>query len=194
MEDNLFDFAEDEKKEDKKDWKDKEEVECEVCKEYNYYRDKKVKNLLSAVILLLGLFVGSLFVDVAQLYKGGGFSQKNLSKSDIFEASGKTWVAYGEPAVPAAVINDESCEKCDVSEALVWLRRVLPTVSTQKVAYDSKEGKAIIEKYGIKTLPAFIFDGAITKTDFYTQAKVLFSQKEDQYVMNTQELGLPEYS
>jgi protein-disulfide isomerase len=187
MEDNLFDFDQDEKKEEKKE----EEVECEVCKEYNYYRDKKVKNLLSAVILLAGLLVGSLFVDVAQLYKGGGFSQKNLSKSDIFEAGGKTWVAYSEGAVPAAVITDDTCEKCDVSEALVWLRRVLPTVSSEKIAYDSKEGKAMIEKYGIKTLPAFIFDGAIAKTDFYTQAKVLFSQKEDRYVMNTQELGLP---
>ncbi len=154
-------------------------------------KDKKMQNLISVIILLSGLFIGSLFVDVAQFVKGSGFSQKNLSKSDIFESGGKTWVAYGEPAVVAQIINDDNCEKCDVSEALVWFRRVLPTVSTEKIAYDSAQGKQLIEKYQIKTLPAFIFDEDITKTDFYSQAQVLFEQKDSNYALKTQELGLP---
>jgi protein-disulfide isomerase len=153
--------------------------------------DKKMQNLWSALILIAGLFLGSLFVDVAQLVKGTGYSAKNLNKSDIFEAGGKTWVAYQEPAVPVSIINDDSCEKCDVSDALVWLRRVLPTVSTEKVAFDSERGKALIDQFGVKTLPAFIFGPEITKTDFYTQAQVLFEAKNDQYVLKTQELGLP---
>ena len=33
---------------------------------------KKEKNLISLVILLAGLFLGSLFVDLSQLIKGGG--------------------------------------------------------------------------------------------------------------------------
>lgn len=152
---------------------------------------KKIKNLLSIVILLAGLFAGSLFVDVSQLIRGTGFSAKNLNKSDVFEADGKTWVAYQEAAVVATVINDDACQNCDVSDALVWLRRVLPTISTEKVAFDSTQGKSLIEKYGIKTLPAFVFDSNITKSDFYSQAKVLFDQKDSSYVLNTQELGLP---
>jgi protein-disulfide isomerase len=154
-------------------------------------KDKKTQNMISAIILLAGLFLGSLFVDVAQFVKGNGFSARNLSKSDIFEANGKTWVAYSEPAVVAQVINDDSCEKCDVSEALVWLRRVLPTVSTEKIAFDSTKGGQLIDKYQIKTLPAFVFDGNIAKTDFYSQAQVLFDQKDANYVLKTQELGLP---
>lgn len=161
--------------------------ECGCCGK----DDKKIKNLVSAIILLAGLFIGSLFVDVAQLVKGGGYSAKNLNKSDIFEAAGKTWVAYNEPAVGVSVINDDKCEKCDVSEVMVWLRRILPTVSTEKVAYDSNEGKDLIEKYGIKTLPAFIFSDTIAKTDFFNQAKVLFDQKDSSYVLKNQELGLP---
>lgn len=153
--------------------------------------EKKVKNLISVAILLAGLLAGSLFVDVAQVIKGSGYSQKNLNKSDIFEASGKTWVAYSEPAVPVTVINDETCEKCDVSEVLVWFRRVLPTVSTEKVSYDSQKGKDLIGQYGIKTLPAFIFDKNVEKTDFYSQASILFNSKENNYVLKTQELGLP---
>jgi len=161
-----------------------EQCDCEK-------KDKKMKNLVSISILLFGLFVGSIFVDVAQLVQGSGFSQKNLSETDIFEAYGKTWVAYNEPAVPVMVITDENCEKCDVTEAVVWLRRVLPTVSVNKVSFDSEEGKNVIEKSEVKTLPAFIFSEQVTKTDFYTQAAMLFAQKDKDYVLNTQELGLP---
>jgi len=152
---------------------------------------KRTKNLISIAILLAGLLIGSIFVDVAQLVKGSGYSTKNLNKSDIFEASGKTWVAYGDPAVPVAIINDDSCEKCDVTEAVVWLKRVIPTISTKKVSYDSTEGKNLIEKYSIKTLPTFIFDPAIAKTEFFTQAAVIFDQKNGQYILKNQELGLP---
>lgn len=152
---------------------------------------RKVKNLVSLAILLAGLFAGSLFVDVAQMVKGGGFSVKNLSKSDVFEADGKTWVAYSEPAVTVKVINDDKCEKCDVSDALVWMRRIVPTIATEKIAYDSQEGKALIDKFGIKTLPAFVFDGDIAKTDFYSQAQVLFDGKDGQYFLETDQIGLP---
>ncbi|HLN18704.1 MAG TPA: thioredoxin domain-containing protein, partial [Patescibacteria group bacterium] len=152
---------------------------------------KKTKNLISIAILLAGLLIGSLFIDVAQLIKGSGYSSKNLNRSEIFESPGKTWVAYTDPAVPVTIINDESCEKCDVSEAVVWLKRVLPTISTQKVSYDSAEGKQLIEKFSIKTLPTFIFDPAVEKTDFYSQASVIFDQKNGQDVLKNQELGLP---
>lgn len=154
-------------------------------------KDKKVKNLISIAILLAGLFVGSLFVDIAQVVRGGGFSSKNLNQTDTFEANGKTWVAYNEPVVSVQVVNDDSCgDKCDPSEALVWLRRVMPTISVQKVAYDSQTGKDLIGKLGITTLPAFVFDGNVAKTDFYSQAQVLFDSKDNLYALKTQELGL----
>jgi protein-disulfide isomerase len=152
--------------------------------------DKKVKNILSVAILLGGLFVGSLFVDLGQIMRGSGFSSKNLNKAEIFEANGKTWVAYGEPSISVKVVTDEACEKCDPSEALVWLRRVLPTIGAQKVAFDSEEGKDLITRFGIATLPAFIFDKDVAKTDFFSQAQILFDGKEDQFVLKTQELGL----
>lgn len=153
--------------------------------------NKKVKNMVSLMILLAGLFVGSLFVDVAQLVRGGGFSNKNLNKSDIFEADGKTWVAYSEPAVSVKVINDETCDKCNVSDALVWMRRIVPTISTEKIDYNSPEGKALIQKFGIKTLPAFVFGSDIANTDFYSQAKVLFDEKDSQFFLKSDQIGLP---
>ena len=152
---------------------------------------KKNQNLISAIILLSGMLLGSLFIDMAQLVNRSGFSAKNLSKSDIFEADGKTWVAYTEPAVVVSVISDDSCEECKVDDILVWLRRIVPTIATEKVDYKSDQGKDLIDRFGIKTLPSFIFEESVTKTDFYAQAKVLFDQKDNQLALRTQDIGIP---
>jgi len=151
---------------------------------------KRIKNLISIIILMGGMFVGSLFVDFVQLFRGGGFSQKNLNKTDVFEANGKTWAAFTEPIVNVKVVTDDSCEACDPSDVLVWSRRVLPTLNAQKVPFNSEEGKKIISENGIKFLPAFIFSQKLSETDFYSQAQVLFLEKNGQFVMQTQGLGL----
>jgi len=149
------------------------------------------KNMISAIILLAGLFIGSLFVDVAQLLKGTGFSEKNLSQSEIFAANGKTWVAYDEPIVNVSVISDDACgDKCDPSDVLVWLRRVMPTISAQKINYNTPAAKNLIDKFGIKTLPAYVFSDAVAKTNFYSQAQVIFDAKDNQYALKTDQLGV----
>ena len=152
---------------------------------------KKMKNLISLSILLLGLFFGSLFVDIGQLVSGRGYSQKNLNKSDVFVADGKTWVAYNEPPVGISVLSDDACEECDPADVLVWLRRVLPTISTRKVDYDSAEGEEMIVKFDLKTLPAFVFDESLKETELYAQAQEAFLEKEGKYVLDTQLLGAP---
>ncbi|HAI74442.1 MAG TPA: hypothetical protein DCS28_00940 [Candidatus Moranbacteria bacterium] len=153
--------------------------------------EKKTKNLISIIILLAGLFIGSLFIDAAQFFKKNGFSDKKLSQSDIFEANGKTWVAYSEPAAAMQVIIDDSCEKCNVDEILVWMRRILPTVAAEKVDYNSDRGKDLIDKFGIKSLPAFVFANEVSQTDFYKQAEVLFDKKDSQFFLRTQDVGIP---
>lgn len=153
--------------------------------------DNRIKNLISVIILLSGMLLGSLFIDLSQLIRRDGFSAKKLNQSDIFEANGKTWVAYGEPAVGAKVITDESCEECDVDEILVWMRRILPTIATTKVDYNSDEGKKLIQAFNIKTLPSFVFDSQIKNTDFYAQADVLFEEKDSQFILRTQDIGIP---
>ena len=153
--------------------------------------NNKMKNLISLSILLAGLLVGSLFVDMGQVIKGHGYSQKNLNASDIFEANGKTWVAYSEPAVPVSVITDDDCENCDPGEVLAWLRRVSPTISAEKINYDSDKGRALIDEFGIKTLPAFIFSKDLEETEFFKEAEMLFYPKGDKYILNVQTLGAP---
>jgi protein-disulfide isomerase len=155
--------------------------------------EKRVKDLVPALIVLLGLFVGSVFVDVAQLAAGEGVSHRALSKSDMFELGGKTWVAFEEPSARVSVITDDSCEKCDPSQVLVFLRRYLPTMLAENVAASSDAGKAIIERANIQTLPALVFDSSVRDTTFFLQAEQLFQPSEDEsiYTLDAVQLGLP---
>ena len=163
----------------------KEEISNEEGKQ-----EKKIKNLISLAILLGGLFLGSIFVDVVQLFKGGGFSPKKLSQTDVFNYGGKTWVSYNEPIVNVQVISDENCEACKPDEPILWLQRIVPTILTSKLDQNTKEGEMAIEKFEIKTLPAFVFSKDIENTDFFKQAEMLFIKKEGGYVLKTSEIGI----
>ncbi len=153
-------------------------------------KEKKIKNLISLSILLGGLLLGSIFVDVIQLIRGGGFSSKKLAQTDIFNYGGKTWVSYSEPIVKVQVISDDSCEACKPDEPVLWLHRIAPTIMTSKLDQKTEEGDAAIKKFGIKTLPAFVFSKEIENTDFFKQAGMLFVQKDNNYVLKTSELGI----
>jgi protein-disulfide isomerase len=177
------------KKKEKEEIKDENIDEIEDCCNKKD-RNKKIKNLISAVIILAGLFVGSLFVDAAQMIRGAGFSPRALNQADIFENNGKTWVSYTEPIVKVQVINDDACKNCDATQALVWLKRIVPTILTEKVDAASDQGKALAENLGIKYLPAFVFSTSVEQTDFYAQASTLFNKKNDSYVLDTAQLGL----
>ncbi len=154
-------------------------------------KDKKIKNLISAVILISGLFVGSLFVDVLQMLRGGGFSQKALSSADVFASAGKTWVAYSEPIVKIRVITDDSCEKCKPDEVLIGLKQVMPTLLNEKIDINSAEGKDIAQKNGVKTLPAFVFSKDIEKIEFFSKAEPFLEKKDDWYLLKSAEAGFP---
>jgi len=152
--------------------------------------ENKIKNLASTIILLAGLLTGSLFIDTAQLIRGAGFSRKNLGKTELFQVDGRTWVAYNEPIVDVQVVNDDTCAECKPDEILVWLRSVMPTISPRKVAYNSSEGKNLINSLGIKSLPAFVLSDGVVKTDLYAQAQMIFEEKNKKYLLKTQELGM----
>lgn len=152
---------------------------------------QKIKNLTALSIVLAGLFAGSLFVDFAQLLAGRGFSRSAVKKYSLLETGNKTWVAYNDPKVTARVITDKDCAACDPSEALVWLRRVIPTLEALPIEDDSDLGKFLIERFEIVSLPAFIFSESITDTDFYAQAGSLFRGEAGQYFFDMGKIGLP---
>lgn len=153
--------------------------------------EQRIKNLTALVIILAGLFAGSLFVDLVQLVLGSGFSRMAVKEYNLLETGGRTWVAYNEQKVTAQVITNRDCPACDPSEALIWLRRVIPTLEVSPIEDDSDLGKLLIERFGIVSLPAFIFSESITETDFYAQAGSLFRGESGKYFFDMGKIGLP---
>lgn len=181
-------------KESKKVSTQKEELE-ENNEKNSFPKEEKsfLKNIVSVLIIVVGLFFGSIFVDIIQLVSGQGISQKILGESDVFESGEKTWVAFDESIVRVSVLTDEACEECDPSQALLFLRRYLPTMLAEEISVSSDEGKRLIEQEKIKTLPAFIFETDVKDTSFYLQAAQLFQANEAEtlFSLDIAQLGLP---
>ena len=177
-----------------------EEMEKKTIDEWNSEegKDKKIKNLISITIVLAGLFAGSLFVDVSQFVSKGGYSERALRDAETFVLGDKTWVAYNEGIVEVSVLSPKEedlkdCPDCDPTEVVKWLKQNLPTLVAKKVVSDSEEGKKMIEKYGLKTIPSFVFDKNVVDSEFYKNPQVqsIFSEKDGKYVMNAVALGVP---
>lgn len=149
------------------------------------------KNLLALSIALGGLFIGSLFVDIGQLVIGRGFSQHAINDNEVLEQNDKTWVAYADPKVALTVLTDPQCSACDPNEALVWMRRVIPTLSVSIIDAASEAGQSLALRHGVLSVPAFIFDESVKETAFYAQATPLFQESDRSLLLDMEELGLP---
>ena len=188
---DVFDQEEEDEKDDEREEKSasSEEEKNESPEE----KSDRLKTLTSVLIIVVGLFVGSLFIDTAQLVTGKGLSSRVLETTDIFSLNDKTWVSFEEPITKVSVLVDDTCEECDPSQALLFLRRYIPTMLASEVKVSSNEGKKLIEDMGVTALPAFVFDKKIVETDFYSQAAQLFVSKENNsfYSLDIAQLGIP---
>ncbi|MFZ1627225.1 MAG: thioredoxin domain-containing protein [Candidatus Moraniibacteriota bacterium] len=149
------------------------------------------KNLYAGLIILLGLFTGSLFVDIGQLLTGSGFSGPAIRSHDVLVAGGKTWVSYTEPRVSLKIVSDEQCAECDPSEALLWLRRIVPTVEAERIDITTEVGQQYAAAFHLVTIPAFVFGNTVKETEFYTQAEPLFREKNGQMIFDMNMIGMP---
>lgn len=161
-------------------------------------QNRIIKNLFSLVVVLAGIAVGSIFVDVVQFLTKSGYSARALKNAEVFESDGKTWVSYEDPILEIKVLgvnNDmlKECPKCDPTEILKWMKKFVPTMVAKEIDYDSAEGKQLVEKYGISSIPAFIFDEKVKDSSFYNEggASSIFDEKDGKFVLNTSALGAP---
>jgi thiol-disulfide isomerase/thioredoxin len=119
---------------------------------------------------------------------------KVLGEADIkiFEEDGVTWVAYDQPIVNVTVISDKNCDTCNYDEIVKMLKANLtPTLKINAIEFDSSEGEQLINSFGIKSIPAFVFDSKITETENYEKAAQVFVEKDGQYFLDSVKVGLP---
>ncbi len=145
---------------------------------------KQRQNYIATIIILVGALCGSFFVDVTQMIRGKGFSDRAVRTTSIISYDGRTWVAYAEPIVPLTVVADTSCEDCDIDALLAWLQYAVPTIRPRVVDYSSQEGAALVERYGLTYVPSILFGNTITRTHFFDGAQDLFAKRDGVYVFD----------
>lgn len=178
-----------EETEEKMEWEESEETSPAASPLSK--KDKTIQNYLAVIILLLGLLAGSIFVDVTDLIRGEGISQKRLTGKDIFvDRTGKTWVASNDPVVDLTIVNDENCQECNTDNAIVGLKSAVPTVVPRTISVNSDEGKKLLASSGSKVVPVFIFGKAIEKTEVFPKIQNLLTPKDDGYLLDTSVLGI----
>lgn len=153
---------------------------------------KQNQNLVALSIVLLGLFLGSIFVDFVQLVRREGFSLRALQQASVVEMAGKTWVSYTDPKIQVKVLTDATCTACNVDQALVSLRKAMPTLDATVIDIETSEGKKLADQEKVKSLPAFFFGPSVERASIYAQAGPVFSKTGDGwYALDTAKIGMP---
>ncbi len=121
-------------------------------------------------------------------YSSGALANKTL----IF----KVWVRKVEDPVKVqlTVVNDPKCTSCDTSRILAVTENLFPGVQVTNVDSSSTEGKALIEKYNIIFLPAYIFDEILSTAANYESQADVFEKVSDKYLLKADVTGATYYA
>jgi prolipoprotein diacylglyceryl transferase len=139
--------------------------------------------------IALAAFVFGIILGAGLLYAYYG----NFFNKSIFSFKGKTWVSYADPIVKLNVVSDKNCEECDVSDMVKQMKaNAIPTLLVNEVNFDSAEAKALIAKFGIKSLPSLVFDSNVEKTEIFQQISQVLIKKDGDYYVNPAASGIPQ--
>lgn len=109
----------------------------------------------------------------------------------------KLWVrGVKEPiTVQLTIVNDPDCgTECDTTRIVGITENVFPGVQVTEVDSNSEEGKALIEKYEIIFLPAYILSGNIIEAENYERNSMVFEKRDDRYVIKADISGATYYA
>jgi hypothetical protein len=81
------------------------------------------------------------------------------------------------------VLNDEQCRTCHTGNILMEIMRRFPGAAFRFIPIDSDSGRAMINRYGIKTYPAFLFDTAAAKSKKFLAIQHTFDRVHDKFLL-----------
>jgi len=139
---------------------------------------------------------GKTFVAVEGLT--GEFRSAIREDVQFVVADGKTWIpAEGSP-VELLVLSDRSCgEKCDWSGAVTALKNfITPALLVRVVDADSQEGKSLIEKFEISSVPKFFLAAGAEKFEkngkkIVEELADFLTKKDELFLIDSGKAGFP---
>ena len=85
------------------------------------------------------------------------------------------------------VINDQDCALCSTDSALSIIKEQFPNLNIDELDY--KSSKTLVNDLRINSLPAYVFDGNITKTANFAGFEPALINVKDFYVLSEKASG-----
>ncbi len=174
-------------------------------------------------LLFAGLFLGNLYVNYTKSLDkeidttqkiirmdGQTFvSVKNLDEDFLVELNktkegenqfvvydNKTWIPISGEPVEAIVLTSSSCKSCETVNSINALRQnITPALLVRTVEAVSEEGKNLIKKFNLKSIPQFILADGIEKLKtknnkkFIEESKEILIKKDNLYLLDGVKVG-----
>ena len=91
-----------------------------------------------------------------------------------------------EIKVQLAVVAPKNCPTCRIDDALQSFKKQFPGLQVSTVLYPGGAASKMIEEFGLKTLPSYIFDQALSKDPGYADMKDRFELIKGSYLLKPQ--------
>ncbi len=121
---------------------------------------------------------------------------KNQDEGQFVVYGGKTWIPVPGSPIEVIALTDLECKACDLQSPIASLRQnSTPALLVRTVEVDSKEGKSLVKKFDIKSIPQFILaDGTeeLVLPDgkkFVESAANVLIKKDALYLLDASKVG-----
>jgi hypothetical protein len=121
-------------------------------KEEFYKLDKKTIGYVLLGLIVVLIIAGLFYYDVIEL-------PESKDKKEEKKVLDNFTIPVGAPEVELYVVDNSDCKKCINASEVIEIIKGAPTLNIKSdkiIEYDSEEGKALIEEYELKRLPAFV--------------------------------------
>lgn len=121
--------------------------------------------------------------------------QKNGEASEFVVYGGKTWIPIPGSPVEVIALTDSNCAACETGQSIMALRQnVTPALLVRAVEMGSEEGKSLIAKFELKSIPQFVLaDGIenlmVADKKFVEANEAILIKKDDLYLLNAAKVG-----
>ncbi|MBI2651638.1 hypothetical protein HYX01_04155 [Candidatus Woesearchaeota archaeon] len=81
------------------------------------------------------------------------------------------------------ILNSGKCFNCDTERVLSIIKGFFPNMEVEYISYESEDGKNVAEKFGIKTIPAYIINSSLKEAYNFNKFSNAFVEKENSFVV-----------
>jgi len=146
-------------------------------------------NFMVAAILFFA--VGFFVSDAIDVNFIGGTPTGNVVNPGVTTTTNPSAVTTTLSSNPLSliVINDKNCPICDTSAAIETTKKLFPDVKISNVDLNTTTGQQLVQKYGIKLLPAYLFGDTLPEQERYEEVAAFFDKIENKYLLKPGAVG-----